>query len=1305
MKTKTFEEKFVELEKFCEENNRMPNAEIKGRYENSLYVFYRKHKTEPEFVELKKKYGKAYTFDDLRKFCEENNRMPRSEIRGVEGSLYAFYLRHKEEPEFIELYEKYKYVRFHYVISDLRKFCEENNRMPHSQNEGESGLYNFYLKHKTEPEFVELKKKYSIKKPYSTLDELRKFCKENERMPSCSRKEEVNLYEFYLRHKNEPEFKELREKCGRRSHTLDELRKFCEENNRMPSYSKNSEGGLYQFFLKHKNEPEFIKLYDKYRYSTKFHTIEDLRKFCEENGRFPSGSKKEEGGLYQFFLKHKNEPEFKELREKYGRKSHTIYSLRKFCEDNGRLPSNYKKGEKGLFDFYRRHKNEPEFKELREKYSKKPFLNEKIQDFFNKYGRLPRESSLVEEERILGEELKKDPARALKGTKIVAPSLVMKDFEQFTVAQQYEVMAFFGIPMSFMDEACIGRKKKATTEAIEKVFKTHGAELEVKEDEGKISSRTQIGQIKRFSTFMSEYHADPNNPYLINESLNNLWDTIIKESKQGSTETYDELVSDQEITEFFNIVRTQLIREYEEVSKYKPGPEYSGKYEPDLMQKLCILRLREKKSYANWSKTGTGKTLQALLSSLDINSKITLYILPNSTIADKAGGGKKVGAIREFIPNSNVIIYKGGKSLMKELKEDKRNYILVNYDKLSKHRFLEGLEELAKTKKIDFICIDEIQMAKSRGDQTASLRNRALLSLRKLAEDYNKNLYVLGLTATPVINNLYEIKTLCEIITGKELGDDELFTGNSISFAAAQTAHKYLINYGFRYNHDYSDEITENEIVIPIQGGRDLYDRINEINDKFRDLGKSKRGMTGIKELEDSQIILKLEDCKRRGLIKSGVTIYTPYVGGVGEENTLAIINEWLRENSLESVLYTGQGRDLIEDKELGGRMKLRDAELQKFIGDPERGISGTHEYKILVASSVLKTGVDGLQEVSNTIIMLGLPWTYADYEQLKGRLVRKNSKFNEVNIYIPMISLMLTTGEWSWDRAKWEILQYKKDLSDLVIHGDYCNSNILRVAQNETESSLIEKVLSKIDAPLELCLEEKRPDINYREVKEELERRRQPRRKQKQSCITHIHNRYDKMTTQDIFEDMRLPERRGFMAGYNKDQLSRRKRKSGEFVDPNVETAKIINYTYGGPDKNVADLGCGNDPLRKLVTNCEEFFSCTFEPKEELKLPDYVVRCDSTRLTMIKDKYFDVVNHTNSHWGENLTDYVHEDYRILKDDGILIITSVCPLKNNKYYAIANAYLESGLWEYEQEPVKFGGHTAMTRGIFRKKRV
>ncbi len=453
--------------------------------------------------------------------------------------------------------------------------------------------------------------------------------------------------------------------------------------------------------------------------------------------------------------------------------------------------------------------------------------------------------------------------------------------------------------------------------------------------------------------------------------------------------------------------------------------------------------------------------------------------------------------------------------------------------------------------------------------------------------------------------------------------------------------------------------------------------------------------MAGIKELEESLIIPKLENCKH--LIKPGVVLYIQYVG-----HTIEIINKWLQKNGIGYVLYTGIGAELTEDEETGEMIKVRDEELKKFIGDPKRGIQGSHIAKILIASSVLRTGVDGLQKVSNTIIMLNLPWTYADYEQLKGRLIRKNSAFDKVNIYIPMISLKLKSGEWSWDRAKWEILQYKKDLSDLIIYGDYVNSNILKIAQNETESSLIEKVLGQLDSPLEFYSEEIHPDVNYEEIRKKLGSPK-PYKKPKYSCIVYLHQRINKFTTQEIEEDNNEPGRWRQMYDYWVDQDSIVHKKG--YVDPNVETADLINDIYGGPDKKVADLGCGiHDPLRKLVTNCGEFFSCTFEPKE-IELPEGVVRCDSTRLTMVEDKYFNIANHTNSHWGTNLDDYVREDYRILKDDGILIITSVCPSRRNKYKIIAKAYLDSGLWEYEREPVRFGGKSGMMRGIFRKKRV
>lgn len=1102
------------------------------------------------------------------------------------------------------------------------------------------------------------------------FEELEKFCKENDRLP--------------------------KKKYGK--YTVDDYCGFCKEHNRLPQ-PKSGENGLYSFGLKHKEDPKIKEMYDKYQRKY-YYTVDDYCRFCEENQRLPRSNKnmKMEIKLYKFGLKHKQNPKIKEAYEKYGKK-YLIADYCGFCEENQRLPNSKHKEEKRLHRFGWEHKDDPKIKEMYEKYCKKYSVSQEIQKFYDQYGRFPKDSSPVEEEKVLGEKLVKDPDKALNGVKITLAPIVYQDFEQFTMAQQCEILSILGLPQQFIDEACEGRKKRATTKTLKDVFKNHGAELVESKDQKEQTSKsiTEIGRIKRFSVVMAEYKADPHSPYLINESLNGLWDTIITESEYGSTSTYNELVSDTEQTEFFNIIKNQLVEEYKKATEYIPSREYSGKYDPDLMQRLCIIRLREKKYYANWSKTGTGKTLQSLLSSLDIDSKITLYILPNSTVSDKAGTKKKDGAIKEFIPNSNVIIYNGSTSL-KSIIPGKRNYILVNYDKLSRARFLRPLEDLAKEGKIDFICVDEVQMAKSRGDKAASNRNKALLALRRLAEDYNPNLYVLGLTATPVINNLYEVKTLCEIITGKSLGDDRLFSGNTISFAGAQTAHKYIVNYGFRYNYDYSKEIAEKEIIIPIRGGKDLYNRINEINNKFKDLGKSRRGMAGIKELEDSQIVLKLEACKH--LIKPGAVIYTQYVGGEKENNTITIINRWLRQNGLESVLYTGQMNDLTEDEETGEQIKIRDEELQRFIGDPEKGIIGTNKTKVLIASSVLRTGVDGLQKVSNTIIMLSLPWTYADYEQLKGRFIRRNSNFNEVNIYIPTVSLKLTTGEWSWDKSKWEILQYKKDLSDLIIYGNYCDSNILRIAQTETERSLIEKALSRIDAPLEFYSEEIHPDKDYEEERRKLGNPK-PYKKPTGSCIVHIHKRYNNEVTSEIEADMSSPERRGSMIDYWIDQNKIVGKKG--YVDPNIETAGLINDIYGGPDKKVADLGCGpHDPLRKLVTNCEEFFSCTFEP-EEVMLPLDVVRCDSTRLNMVENKYFDIVNHTNSHWGTNLSDYVLEDYRILKDDGVLIITSVCPTRRNKYKIITNAYLESGLWEYLVEPVRFGGKYGMTRGIFKKK--
>jgi hypothetical protein len=98
----------------------------------------------------------------------------------------------------------------------------------------------------------------------------------------------------------------------------------------------------------------------------KIYTFEELEEFCMKNNRLPT-TKKGECGLYHLLFKHKDEPEFKELYEKYSRKyHHTFEELEEFCMKNNRLPR--KKGECGLHKFLHKHKDESKFKELYEKY-------------------------------------------------------------------------------------------------------------------------------------------------------------------------------------------------------------------------------------------------------------------------------------------------------------------------------------------------------------------------------------------------------------------------------------------------------------------------------------------------------------------------------------------------------------------------------------------------------------------------------------------------------------------------------------------------------------------------------------------------------------------------------------------------------------------------------------------------------------------------------------------------------------------------------------------------------------------------
>jgi SNF2 family DNA or RNA helicase len=76
---------------------------------------------------------------------------------------------------------------------------------------------------------------------------------------------------------------------------------------------------------------------------------------------------------------------------------------------------------------------------------------------------------------------------------------------------------------------------------------------------------------------------------------------------------------------------------------------------------------------------------------------------------------------------------------------------------------------LAK-EKVDFIVLDEIHFVKKR-DEESSQRRRNLDGLITAIRKKNSNVKALGLSATPVVNNLTEGRSLLELITGKIYDD------------------------------------------------------------------------------------------------------------------------------------------------------------------------------------------------------------------------------------------------------------------------------------------------------------------------------------------------------------------------------------------------------------------------------------------------------------------------------------------------------------------------------------------------------
>lgn len=688
---------------------------------------------------------------------------------------------------------------------------------------------------------------------------------------------------------------------------------------------------------------------------------------------------------------------------------------------------------------------------------------------------------------------------------------------------------------------------------------------------------------------MSEFHSLDNKYYatmdeeafsaLILNKTQKLWNKILNNVLKI------EEIEKENGGKYFTLIKDSFLKEYNEVNSYKTPDNYHS-HDPNLMQKLTVTRLMNQKFLLNLSGTGAGKTISMILASRTINSKLSVIVALNSTIEQISK------EISKAFPDSLIF---DEHEVGRIYDRYKNNYLVLNYEKFQLSYSEELYQDLTNNNIIDFVSFDELQNVKQRDDQE-SVRRGVLKRLMGRIREKNENLYTLGMSATPVINNLNEAKSLLEIVSGQEYED--LNTFKSISNALRIYQH-FLLN-GIRYLPNYEIELDKKLVEIDGSG----------LAESILDLPKN-----NYIELEKLLLNTKLESIK--GYLKKGVCIYTYYTTDFKSK-----IYDFVTKLGFSCVCYTGdEGDDRKEN-------------LEKFL-------SG--KVDILIGSKPITTGVDGLQNVCDTLIEITQPWTSSDEKQLHGRFVRQGSTFDKVTVIIPQVKIDIDDKTWSWDKQRTNLIENKKTLADLAVDGKI-PSKILPSKETLYKKSIESLELWKNRVNDGNIIEGNRKSIDidlYPELDTDTKRERV------NSELSEF-NRRGKTT---LSSTMNKEFNSNPDSWFKYHSLRRESMKDWSEIPYEYIATKIKNKNH-----KVVDFGCGENLFKNFIPNEVTSF-------DHIAIDENVIACDMSDVSKyLDDESVDVTVFSLALWGTNYKDYIKEAYRVLNWGGYIYIAE--PSKN-----------------------------------------
>ena len=663
---------------------------------------------------------------------------------------------------------------------------------------------------------------------------------------------------------------------------------------------------------------------------------------------------------------------------------------------------------------------------------------------------------------------------------------------------------------------------------------------------------------------------------------------------------------------FRDTVVEKFLKEYHATKNIQIPKEYSFRnvktneiISPFLMQLYCTYKIKQDSNFGNFSGTGAGKTLSAILASRVIGSKFTLIVCPNDVVFHWERN------IKDVFPNSKITT--GKEVFDSTYNENDYQYLILNYDKLNQLDSPNQILKLIKNK-IDFVILDEIHFTKIR-DKNIGIRRENLDGLLSYARKKNPHIKVLGMSATPVINNLTEGKSLIELITGKVYDD----VSTKPRVANAVTLFEKFTTLSIRQRPIYPEP---QKSFIEVSAERPSHENILAIHKN---------------PLAMEQLLTEVRIPEIIKSIKGQTIIYTEYVGSTlkDKKSILNMLSDAVSDAKFTFGLYVGEDH----------------SGLDRFL---------KKEVQVLIASRPISTGVDGLQFVCNNLIFNTLPWTYALYQQIIGRIVRTGMATKTVNIY----HILGTIAGYPYDQIKMDRLKFKRTLADCAVDGLLPEANLVTPQQATREAI---RWLERLERGEISCVTRRDLDVQLTPVEIET-------RLRKYGDFTKLNqniNVANSSTNHQKF--LKNPE-----VWHEYHRLYRQERENWTIIPFEYWIKRIKKFS---DSYLIADFGCGEAKLY-------DTFGSRVLNFDHVSIGTHVQSCDMSNVSeFIKDGHLAIAVFSLSLMGKNWSEYLQEASRCLGENGLLFISETTNSLSHRLSDLRNEIMKNGFEIYKDDKI------------------